>query len=208
MALSLTNLGSVAKAQSDYPEARSLHERCIAIFQELGDQQGVALSLNHLGDVARAQGDRDSARARYLESLALFKKLGSKWSAANVLADLGDLALDQEDVSFARQQFEESLALFGDLGDRRGVTRLLEGFAAVAAREGQAERALRLAGAAAVLREGLSAPLMPADRTKLEQRLRPARQSLGEAMSAAAWREGRAMSIEHAISYATEAMAG
>ena len=208
MALSLSNLGNVAHAQGDHAGARALHEQSIALFKELRDQQGVALGLGHLGDVARAQDDPAAARALYRESLGLFQKLGNKWGAANVLTELGEVALDQEDTLFAHQVFEESLVLFGDLGDRRGLVRSLEGYAELAAHDGQAERAFRLAGAADALRQALGAPPAPADQARLEQRLRSARQKLGERASSELWREGRAMTIEQALGYATGAKAG
>ena len=54
--------------------------------------------------------------------------------------------------------FIEGLALFRELGDRGGLVDGEEGFALLAAAGGQAERAVRLAGAAAALRVALNAP--------------------------------------------------
>ena len=203
LALSLNNLGNVAKAQGDFTRAQSLYEESVAIFKEAGDQEGVAQSLNQLGDVARGRGDPETAQALYKQSLVLLKEVGDKWGAANVLTDLGDLALDQGDPVLAYRAFEECLVLFGELGDRRGLVRSLEGFVGVSALDKQPERALRLAGAADALRETLGAPLSPADHMKLEQRMQPARDVVGEAASSAEWVEGRTMSIEEAITYAT-----
>ncbi len=195
----------MAKAQGDFARAKSLYEEGIAIFEETGDQEGVAQSLNQLGDVARGQGDPGTAQALYQQSLALLKEVGDKWGAANVLTDLGDLALDQRDPESAHRRFEESLVLFGELGDRRGLVRSLEGFVGVSALDQQPERALRLAGATDALRETLGAPLTLADHAKLEQRMKPARDVVGQAASSAVWLEGRSMSIEEAITYATAA---
>ena len=203
LALSLNNLGNVAKAQGNFARAQTLYEEGIAIFEEAGDQEGVAQSLSQLGDVARGRGDPETAQAFYQQSLSLLKEVGDKWGAANVLTDLGDLALDQGDPDFAHRLFEESLVLFGELGDRRGLVGSLEGFVGVSALNQQPERALRLAGATEALRETLGAPLTLADRTKLEQRIEPARDAVGQGASSAAWVAGRAMSIEEAITYAT-----
>jgi hypothetical protein len=77
----------------------------------------------------------------------------------------------------------ESLSIFQELDHRRGVARLLECFACSAAVQLQAERSLRLAGAAAAL----------------EFVLDPARQVLTNTIGATAWLEGWATPVEKAI---------
>ncbi len=82
---------------------------------------------------------------------------------------------------------------------KRGIARLLECFACLAAVQLEAERSLRLAGAAAALRQNIGAPLTPAEQAKLEAILDPARQALTNTASATAWLEGWAMPMEQAI---------
>ena len=65
-----------------------------------------------------------------------------------------------------------------------------------------AERALRLAGAAAALRQSVGAPLPPVERARLDENLETARQAVSNTASAAAWVEGWAMPAEKAIAYA------
>jgi tetratricopeptide (TPR) repeat protein len=202
IALSLDNLGNVAMAQGDYATARSLHEESLMLFRGLGDQRGMAWSLNHLGDVARDELDYAPARSRYEEGLAMFSELGDQPGMASSLADLGNLARDQGDYSSARPLYEESLVIFGELGDGRGIARVLEGLAGLAAARAQPERALRLAGAAAALREALGAPLPPIELARLERSLEPAWQSVAKLAGSAIWKEGRAILLEEAINYA------
>jgi DNA-binding NarL/FixJ family response regulator len=89
-------------------------------------------------------------------------------------------------------------------GFRLGLPETLEGFARLAAAEDQPERALRLAGAAAALREAMGTPLPPFWAADLERSLEPARQALSAEAWAAAWAAGRAMPLAHAV---TEALA-
>ena len=65
--------------------------------------------------------------------------------------------------------------------------------------QGHAERALKLAAAAAHLRQLISAPLHQAEQSKLDQTLLPAWKSLPGAEGKSAWAEGSAMSLEEAI---------
>jgi hypothetical protein len=89
--------------------------------------------------------------------------------------------------------------MFQELEHKRGIARLVECFACSAAAQLQPERSLRLAGAAAALRQTLGAPLTPAEQTKLERSLEPARQALTGTAGATAWLEGWVMPVEKAI---------
>ena len=76
---------------------------------------------------------------------------------------------------------------------------MLECFACAAAAQFQAERSLRLAGAAAALRQNIGAPLTPAEQAKLEAILDPARLALANTAGATAWLEGWALPVEKVI---------
>ncbi len=199
IARSLSNLANVVKLQGDYATARSLHAECLAIFQGIGDRAGVAWSLNYQGDIARDQDDPAAARVLYERALSIFRELGDRWGTAGSLADLGSLARQQRDYLAAHTMYRESIKNFQDLGHKRGIARLLECFACSAAAQLEAERALRLAGAAAALRQNIGVRLAPAEQTKLEAALDPARRALTNQAGTAAWLEGWATPIEKAV---------
>jgi predicted ATPase len=202
VARSLSNLANVVKLQSDYPRARSLYAECLSIFKQLGDRTGVAWSMNYQGDVARDQGDSAAARTLYEQGLAIFRELGDRWGTAGTLADLGSLAREGRNYATAYSLYRESIKIFQELDHKRGIARLLECFACSAAVQLDAERSLRLAGAAAALRQNIGAPLTPAEQAKLESGLHPARQALTDAMGEAAWLEGWALPVEKAVAEA------
>ena len=208
VARSLSNLANVVKIQKDFATARSLYEESFRIFRELGDNTGMAWALDHQADVAREQGDLEAAASLYRESLATFRQFGDRWGIAGSLADLGNLARQRGDHRGAHAFYVESLRLFQELGHKRGIARVLESVARAAAEERQPERALRLAGAAAALRQALGAPLPRNDQDRLEESLRLARQALPETLSAAAWMEGWAMPENRAIALALAAEPG
>jgi tetratricopeptide (TPR) repeat protein len=198
-ARSLSNLANVVKLQGDYARARSLYAECLLIFHELGDWTGVAWSTNYQGDVARDQGDLAAARTLYERGLAIFRELGDRWGIAGTLADLGNLARETGNYSATTSLYRESIKTFQELDHNRGIARLLECFACAAAVQCERERALRLAGAAAALRQNIGAPLTSAEQAKLEASLHTARQALTSAVAATAWLEGRALPVERAI---------
>jgi predicted ATPase/serine/threonine protein kinase len=199
VARALSNLADIARLQDDYSHARALYEESLSMFRERGDRTGVAWALNHQGDVARDQGDSAAARSLYEQSLATFRELGDRWGIAGSLADLGNLAREQEDYHTAGSQYQESIRLFQELEHKRGIARLLESFACLAASQSESERSLRLAGAAAALRQSIGAPLTPAEGIKLEKCLEPARRGLTTTTGGSAWLEGWMMPVERAI---------
>ena len=115
---------------------------------------------------------------------------------------LGSVAYYQGDYASARGYHEESLTIRREIGDRQGIAKSLEAFAGLAADQENPERAARLWGAAEALREEIGSPLAPNDREAYEREVAQARQVLGEAAFAAAWEEGRAMTMEQAVEYA------
>ncbi len=167
--------------------------------RQLGDRAGAAWALNQQGDVAREQGDFAAAGHAYEESLAIFRELGDRWGIAGSLVDMGNLAREQGDFEAADRLYAQSLGVFRELDYKRGIARLLEAFACSAAGRSQPERSLRLAGAASALRHTLGAPPAPAEQSRLEKNLEPARQALTNTAGAAAWMEGWGMPVEEAI---------
>jgi DNA-binding CsgD family transcriptional regulator len=81
---------------------------------------------------------------------------------------------------------------------------LLMAYAHLAAGEGQATRALRLAGTAEALQQTVGTSMGPAYQAYLRRDLARARRSLSEEEGAAALEAGRAMTLEEAIAHALE----
>jgi non-specific serine/threonine protein kinase len=70
--------------------------------------------------------------------------------------------------------------------------------------QGQAEKAVRLFGAAAALRASIGSVIDPADQANYERNRKSLQDKLGKERFAAARDEGRAMNMEQAVAYALE----
>lgn len=202
VAHAMSNLADVARAQSDYAAALSLHQECLAIYRSLGDRTSMAWSLNHQGDMQRGQGEAEAARSLYEQALAIFRELDDKTGSARSLIDMGKLSCDEGAYDVARGLYAEALKLFSQLGETRDIARALEHIACATADQGNWNRALRVAGAAASLREKFGTPLPPSAKAYLERRLEAARQQMTTSAAATAWMEGTRMTSEKAIEYA------
>jgi predicted ATPase len=200
----LHNLANVVKVRGDYPRAQWALREARDIFAELGDRNGTAWSINQQGDIARVQGDLLAAQELYQLALLAFRAVGDQWGSARSLTDLGGIHCQRGDHLAAHAAYREALGIFAGLGHRRGAARALEGSACLAVAQGQAARALKLAGAATHLRQLIGAPLHPAEQQKLDQTLLPAWKALREQEGKSVWDEGFAMSLSSAIHYSLE----
>jgi len=199
VARGLSNLASILNLQEDYARSRSVYDESLSILRKQGDKTGIAWALNHQGDVARNQGDHAGAQLLYEQSLDTFRGLDDRWGIAASLGDLGNLACEQKNWRTADSLYRESIKTFQELEHKRGIARLLESFACSAAAQGESERSLRLAGAAAAVRQSIGAPLTPAEQSKLERNLDEPRLKLSSTAGRTAWLEGWVMPLEKAI---------
>ena len=200
----LHNLANVVKVQGDYFRASACLREATAIFEEAGDRSGAAWSINQLGDIARERGDLKDARNSYWRAVAIFREAGDRWGLARSLTDLGQIDGEQRNHAAASAEYHEALEMFARLRHRRGMARVLEGLACLALARGNPARALKLAGAAAHLRQSIGAPLPPSEQARLHEALEPAWASLNEAGGKDAWSEGYALGMEQAIQYSLE----
>jgi tetratricopeptide (TPR) repeat protein len=204
IAFALDGLGAQATSQGDYDRASAFSEQSLALSREIGDDWLSGITLINMGELARLRGEDTRATRLYEESLALLRRVGDRLFVAIALDDLGQVAQDQRRYDQARSIHAESLELCRELGSQRSIALCLEKLAGVAGAQGQPERAARLLGAAEALRQASQAPMGAPDRADYEHFVAAARAGLDEASFAAAWAQGRAMTLEQAVTYALE----
>jgi predicted ATPase/DNA-binding CsgD family transcriptional regulator len=180
-------------AQYDLATVRSLLEESLALFKEIGDKWGVASTCMVLGRAALQQGDVSTASSLAEESVRLCREVGHRWDTIQSIAILAKVADVQHDQDAALVLYQKSLDLAREVGDKVLIASGLEGLAGVVAMQGEPVWAIRLWGAATVLRETIGAPMPPIEHASYEQATAVVRMHLGENAFAAAWAEGRAM---------------
>lgn len=148
--------------------------------------------------------DLEQATAFFEESLTTSQKLGYKGSMAISLNNLGAIDAERGEYSSARLKVEQGLIVLYELRDQKAIAGCLENLAKISTALRQTQKAVRLLGAAAALRDTISAPLRPVDRSDVERDVADARAALGEEAFAAAWAQGRAMTLEQAVEYALQ----
>jgi hypothetical protein len=202
IARALLSLAEVACDDLDLDAAWALCVEARLLFEELSDPVGQASTLACLAGIAVKRGDRPAARALLEERLAICRELGDSEFLVHALGAMGHLERDEGNYRPARALYQESLVLRRELGALFELAQSLEDLAILAGREQQLERAIRLLGAEEAFCETLSARPPVAVASEYERTVAEGRAARGEAAFAAAWAEGRAMSLEQAVGYA------
>jgi non-specific serine/threonine protein kinase len=138
----LSALGTMAYDQGDMPKALVYHEEALDLYQELGDQTGVAFALNNLGCQADRQGAYEQANGYFAEALDLYRELGDSRGMTMVLNNLGNTTRDQGDPQRAADIYEQALVLARQSKDKLLIAFLLSNLGELAHDQGEDARAI------------------------------------------------------------------
>jgi len=199
---SLGLIGRIAHFRGDRDRAATPLQESLTLFRELREEWNVAQNLNYLGDIRLRQGDHEQANVFIEESLTLSQKLGDKWGLAFALGASGEISRLQGDYQKAVVHFKQALAIYQELNNTVEIPFTLEALANTTAQQGQAERATHLWGAAEALREVVHAPLPSSYHADYAPFLQMVHTALGEEAFTTTWSDGRALTLEQAISLA------
>jgi predicted ATPase/serine/threonine protein kinase len=205
-AAALNNLGLIALDNCDYKRAAKLFDQSLTLSRKGGYKVGVAASLNNLGELSQHEGDYGKAAELFSQSLILFREVGDKRDVAALLNNLGDVARSEGDNERAAKLYGEVLSLLSKSDERSTIAVCLEGLASVACKRNQAGVAATILGVTEGLREAIDNPLPPSRRADYESTVLTARSALEEASFSAAWKRGRAMTLEQCTHFVFESI--
>jgi tetratricopeptide (TPR) repeat protein len=114
-------LGALSAAQGDFSAAKHFLQQSLSLYEQLGDQWGIAASLNALAVAARDGGDYSSAQKNFERSLACWRELPDGLATARCLHNLANVVRVRGDYSGAQVALREATSIFEELGDRSGA---------------------------------------------------------------------------------------
>ncbi len=182
-------------------EAGLLLRRSLHMWREIGDQAGIAKALYGMGSVAWMAEDWERARSLFEECLESLRGLDDPFHLGWTLFMIGSAEMRDGRSETARPLLEEGLRIFGRLSDVTGILFHLHYFIAHAIEKGQPERAVRLVGAAARLREMSGAALVEKLSYEIPE-LEASYTRLASQRAEELLAEGQAMSLEEIVAYA------
>jgi predicted ATPase/transcriptional regulator with XRE-family HTH domain len=194
----LDNLALAVKQQGEYGRAMELHQEALIIRRSAGDQLGVVMTLNNLSEVAFLRGEYERADEWLAESIPLCRALGAVRWLSFALTLSGRIASMRGDAVEADARLRESLLLDREIGDPLNTADTMESLAMLACRQERMERAARLLGAAAGVRDSMGIPQPATSRAACETVVAATCRALGPDGFRAAFDAGRRMSPEAA----------
>ena len=209
-------LGHLLALQHQDARASELLEQTLAPLQEAGNDRlagperaqhllDVALVCNFLGQIRLSQADHDRAAQLFTEALNAARSAQDRFT---ILVSLYDLALSsqaQGDLTGAAERLQEGVSQSAEAGDEPSVAYYLEALAAVATRQDNLERAVRLLAAAGALLQAKGSGWLHAlvPRAAHDDDLLAAlRSRMGDAAFERAWARGQSLGGSRAVEYA------
>ena len=180
-------------------------EEAIIIHRQLGRRRGEVDILGYYGMLSYWQGDYQHACSYFEESIELGEKIGIAeldWQHVN----MGYAKLRQGNVTEAKELFEFCVQQFQKANNTIGLVYAIEGLASLHLNQQQAEQATRIFAWTDVIRENIGYHRPPVERASVERDLAVIQSQLDIADFAKLSAEGRAMTLEQAISLALDTM--
>jgi tetratricopeptide (TPR) repeat protein len=107
-AVSLNNLGNVARSGGDLDEAERLYQESLAIMKEIGDRREEAITLGNLASMARQEReDFDKAEQLYRECLAIQREICDREGELDSLGELRSIAYTREQIQLGNYLTKE-----------------------------------------------------------------------------------------------------
>ena len=186
----------------DDPSAADLVAEAKAAADASGDRWWLAFTSIIDGEILRGAGDDDAALREDARALEISREIGSRALLSTALVNPSHIHLRRGRATMARAMLAESERLFAQLGDAWGRAYCLVGLGGVAIAEGRAARGAASLGAADAWFAERGIRIQDPDRAEFERYVANARGALDEAAFAAAWSEGKALSLDDAIALA------
>ncbi|MFD0580310.1 BTAD domain-containing putative transcriptional regulator [Dactylosporangium darangshiense] len=190
-------LGWITMQRGGYSEAAEFCERALRLTVEQGNQGGQIFAMIGLAFAARRDSRLDVAETHLRGVLSRTPRQDGGGPPPPhlpmIISELGFLAEQRGEAANALALHLESLDIAAKFDTSRGMAIAFDGVAGALALAGRHDRAARLLGAAAAMRESSSTPLVLAERVDIERITARARDELGENRFAAEFERGRTL---------------
>jgi predicted ATPase/class 3 adenylate cyclase len=189
--------------RSEQEHGRSLQGRARDLFEQVGDELGVAKALWGQGTSAFNLGELEEARRLFDEVIPIYRGRDDRFGLAWGTFMLGITELRSERLEEAIPLLREALSLLADAGDTSGIPLALAALSGAMAGMGEGERSARLAGAADSMERSIGGGLNAVNE-QVEGWDDRRRALLPPHEYERLFAEGGAMSVEDAVDYALE----
>ncbi len=199
----LGTLGYAYMLQGKTQKGATLVKEGARIAKAIGNPMGEAVTLAAQAGIARYSGDLESAKELQLEVIDHYEAVGHVAGVNTARSALAHILREQGKFEEAREVYAHSILAWQEQGQLPAVAHQLECFAYMEMADERYEKAARLLGAAAALRELLKADSYdPREVAEREQAITRLGKQMGESERDRLLSEGRSLDIDAAIALA------
>ncbi|MGW3211555.1 BTAD domain-containing putative transcriptional regulator [Streptomyces parvus] len=138
------SLGSMYLSQRNVEQALPYLEKSRALFEELGDADGMALSVRNIALCWHIQGSLDKALRAYRHAADLFLEAGDPVGQAHIWCNTAQIHVSRGNPALAEKQLTAALRTCRKVGNPRVTSQVLFRLGELQLGGGHAERALAL----------------------------------------------------------------
>jgi predicted ATPase/class 3 adenylate cyclase len=204
LASALLDLSFIPSLEKDTDRSEAILREGLATAEEAGDRVLTAEFWSNIAFLEVERGNPADAIDLRRTAIEILREEGAVWTLSQSLAGLAMITRMVGDLDAARGYLHEALEMFAQARDTLSISMTLTLLALIANDDGHHERAARLVGAAARIRDELGGGIPPEFAGRWGDPEEEAQQALGEDTYRRARAEGYAMSREEAVSYAFE----
>jgi len=128
--------------RGDYTQTLDYYTRALDIYEQIGEQIGIAGALANVGTVYDIQGDYPKALDYYIRNLEINEQIGNQIGTANTLSNIGAIYENQGDYSKALDYFIQGLEVNEQVGDQHVTAMLIGNIGAIYMHQGNFLKAL------------------------------------------------------------------
>ena len=199
LATALSNLSFIPFMEHDAERAESILREGLAAAEQAGDRLLVADIWTGMAFLEFSRGRQADGIALRRRAIELYREEGDGWKVAENLIGLAMMSRSAGDVDAARAHLREGLGMLSQAKDTISMSGALNALALVAIDDGLPERAARLVGAAARIRDDVGGGIPPELFDRWGDPAADARRALGDDAYEAARAAGYAMDLDSAV---------
>ena len=137
----LNNLGLIYQRRGELEKAEDMHNKALAISQQIGNKEGMAIQYGNLGVIYKTRGELEKAEDMQNKALEINQQLGNKEGMASQYGNLGVIYWTRGEIEKAEDMHNKSLEIEKQLGRKEGMARQYGNLGLIYQTRGELERA-------------------------------------------------------------------